>query len=365
MSVRTYVRTHDKATVYCAVWYLKDGSRCVRKVRTVKSDAPQRDHDRARTAALKHSHDQRIEVENDTWVDPKGARGSRVTVHALIGRFLKNYHSRADKPRYYQNRAAHWKRLLKNKPADQLTTRDVDDFRNAREREGTTAATLRKDLVALGTMLRWAVARKYVTFNAADSKLIQRPAKPRPDPRPMSDDEVAALLGELDPGWADVVTFILETGADIGEVTALTWTKVDLSRRLIDLPRAKTGVGRSLPYGSNERLRAILERAAQQPGPSGHVFVRNGEPISFRAAQSAMWRARGAAKLSRARPFKVLRATFATRKAMEGVDVPTIAALMGLTSSHVFEHYIRPTGAHLESAMASSTQRRTKDSISE
>jgi hypothetical protein len=34
------------------------------------------------------------------------------------------------------------------------------------------------------------------------------------------------------------------------------------------------------------------------------------------------------------------------------VDVPTIAALMGLTTSHVLEYYIKPSGAHLIAAMA-------------
>jgi hypothetical protein len=41
------------------------------------------------------------------------------------------------------------------------------------------------------------------------------------------------------------------------------------------------------------------------------------------------------------------------------VDVPTIAALMGLTTSHVLEHYVKPSGFHLEAAMADGEGGRT------
>ena len=47
------------------------------------------------------------------------------------------------------------------------------------------------------------------------------------------------------------------------------------------------------------------------------------------------------------KPWKSLRATFATRQAEAGLDVPTIAALMGHTTAHILEHYIKPSGAHL------------------
>jgi site-specific recombinase XerD len=61
---------------------------------------------------------------------------------------------------------------------------------------------------------------------------------------------------------------------------------------------------------------------------------------------------------NKAKPWKSIRATFASRKAEDGVDVPSIAALMGLTTAHVFEHYFRPTGLHLEAAMADRRSRR-------
>lgn len=76
-----------------------------------------------------------------------------------------------------------------------------------------------------------------------------------------------------------------------------------------------------------------------------------GAPIVTEAAKSAMRRAWKAAGITKARPWKSLRATFASRKAEAGVPVPIIAELMGLTTTHVLEHYVKPSGAHLAEAM--------------
>lgn len=44
-------------------------------------------------------------------------------------------------------------------------------------------------------------------------------------------------------------------------------------------------------------------------------------------------------------------------KAEAGIDVPTIAALMGLTTAHVLEHYVKPSVLHLVDAMQDSLAR--------
>jgi site-specific recombinase XerD len=82
------------------------------------------------------------------------------------------------------------------------------------------------------------------------------------------------------------------------------------------------------------------------------VFLHDGVPVKPQAAKTAMRRVWKRAGITKPRPWKTLRATFATRKAEAGVDVPTLAALMGLTTSHVLEHYVKPSGVHLAGAMA-------------
>ena len=75
--------------------------------------------------------------------------------------------------------------------------------------------------------------------------------------------------------------------------------------------------------------------------------------MGVEAVKSAMRRAQAKAKLTtKSRPWKSLRATFATRANERGVPVPTIAKLMGLSTAHVLEHYIRPSDEHLEDSMS-------------
>lgn len=145
----------------------------------------------------------------------------------------------------------------------------------------------------------------------------------------------------------------LATGADRGELVGLNWHRhVDRDRRLLILPRAKTNVGRTIPYAKNATIKRILSEAWRVRHPSGAVFLRDGQPVRHEAVKTAMRRAWAAALGSHPKPWKTLRATFATRASERGVDVPTLAALMGLTSAHVLEHYVKPSGRHLADAMA-------------
>ena len=54
---------------------------------------------------------------------------------------------------------------------------------------------------------------------------------------------------------------------------------------------------------------------------------------------------------TKTRPWKSLRATFATRLNSQGTTVPTIASLMGLTSAYVLDFYILPGEEEKRQAM--------------
>ena len=58
------------------------------------------------------------------------------------------------------------------------------------------------------------------------------------------------------------------------------------------------------------------------------------------------------AKIQKRRPWKSLRATFATRKHTAGYDAQTLAAMMGLSLAHVLEHYVKVDQQRLEEAMS-------------
>ena len=100
-------------------------------------------------------------------------------------------------------------------------------------------------------------------------------------------------------------------------------------------------------------IRRILREAGKVRHPSGTVFLGDtGQPVTLEGSKSRMRRVWKKVLQDRPRPWKTLRATFATRQVEWGTAVPVIAELMGLTTAHVFEHYVKPSGVHLEDAMA-------------
>lgn len=355
MAVRKEIRKKDGATVYSAIFTGPQGNQLVRKHRSVKKDALQKEHDRAYTSTEKFAQDSRIEIENGTWLDPKGPAEKAISFERLVAKFLKTYRPLDRETTYYQERSAVWlKYFPRKKPASGITEHAVGEFAKERGKEvGPT--TVRQDLVSLSKLFRWAIARRILDRNPAHPDLVPRPSKARPDPQPWSDAEEAQLLaelgGELEP-YRRVVEFAFLTGADRGEILDLRWKAVDRERTRLRLPRSKTGVDRTIPYGQSKRLSALLEAAWAQRGESDRVFVRaDGKPHGMDAVKSAIRRAMDRAKITKTKPWKSFRATFATRKVEQGLDSATIAALLGLTTTQVLEHYVKPSGKYLEKAM--------------
>ncbi len=372
MAVRKHVRARDGATVYYAVFRGPDGMQRVRQVRSVPEGATQKKHEYAETAARKYAQDARAAVESGTWVDPKQAE--KITFGDLVKKFLKNYRTRSGSIVYYEQRSIIWLRHFgATRAAESITVRDVDRFKRLRLKQ-VNAGTVRQDLTSLSTLFRWARERRFLADNPADPDMVKRPSKPRPIPYPLTPEEEFALIEAASPALRPMIELALETGADRGELIALDWDRhVRRAEQLLTLPRAKTGIPRTIPYGANSRIRRIIREASVvRSKDSSRVFLWNGAPPALEAVKSAMRDAWGAVFPCRcadregnphnpregcptrlkSKPWKSLRATFATRKSEAGVDVPTLAALMGLTSAHVLEHYVKPSGRHLAAAMA-------------
>jgi integrase len=151
----------------------------------------------------------------------------------------------------------------------------------------------------------------------------------------------------------DVAKVILHTGMRPEEVFRLELRNVDLRRKTIFNPWGKTDAARRAVL-LDEDASAIMKRRidlAQQacsrfafwsPGGPGRA-ANTGRPIgSVRKAHDA---AIERAEIPHFRLYD-LRHTFATRAAQAGVDVLTLAALLGHKSVQMTSRYVHPTDAH-------------------
>lgn len=356
MAVQRYKRK-DGSTAYLAIYRGPEGQRYAAKVKTVKADATAKDHERAELAARVRASELRCSVENGTWTPPAEEAGPKfLGLHELVDKFLKEYRSRSGSVAYYNDPAKAWKRLMPDRPARAVTVSHVEAFAKARAKE-VGPSTVRKNLVALGTLFRWAQARGYVAGNPADPEKVRRPAEP-PHRAEYLTAEAERKLLEASPPWLQrVIRFAINTGLDRAEVCGITWDRVDEAAGVIWAPREKTGAHRAVPI--NATLRAILKEAKEVGGigDAHRIFLDAGRhAIHPEALKSALRRAYADAKLPGRQPFKILRHTFASRLAMAGVSLTAIAKLLGHTTAQITERYAHLSPSFLRDAMATLDQ---------
>ena len=153
-----------------------------------------------------------------------------------------------------------------------------------------------------------------------------------------------ALTGRL-AYLKPIVRLALLTGMRRGEIYGLQWEVVDFTRRLLTLSVTKSGRSRFIPIST-----AVIELLTSlHPQPSGPVFVD--ERGRQRKHNQFDWEdARRLAQLQNFR-FHDLRHTAATRLAESGVDVFTIAALLGHTNVQMTARYAHATGEGMRKAV--------------
>jgi integrase len=253
-------------------------------------------------------------------------------------------------------------RYFHGKWMDAITPEMVEEFRTSRLRE-TRWAKLREkkgkdkdgSTVSPSTVNR-ALATLRLIYNRQGLKSPTRKgmfAKEEGQTRVVTIDEETHYLRESSQPLRDIATLILHTGMRPEEVFRIEVSNVNLRFKTIFNPWGKTKAAkRSVPL--DEEALAILkhrveiaERARSRYvfwSPKGPGRPENKErPIgSIRKAHDA---AIDRAGLEHFRLYD-LRHSFATRAAQAGVDVLTLAALLGHTTVQMVSRYVHPSDAH-------------------
>ena len=133
-----------------------------------------------------------------------------------------------------------------------------------------------------------------------------------------------------------------------GEITSLTWDKVDLKTGFIRLVAedTKTNEKRAIPI--SPFLRTTLEEIRKEQREEkiaalrGHVFTWQGKPIGRQGWKRSWATACCKAGLDELH-FHDLRHTFVTRKVREGWDYKRIMTITGHKTFAVFQRYNNPT----------------------
>jgi integrase len=229
----------------------------------------------------------------------------------------------------YGTRRGHLKRVLGHIPMAGLTGRDLRDYVRTRKTERAADVTVAGELAALQGALNFGRLERLHDLDLVVPKFVNpKPARKKVTP---TRGDVADALEQLD-GWTHVAVVLgFATGMRVGEISALTWSDVDLERAELTVPKSgKTG-SRWVPLG--EHAVEVLEAWREtQLGDDPRLLGVAPSTVTTqlcRALQAAGCRW----------TFHGLRRLAVDEMARNGVDPATAASITGHSVKTMMKHY--------------------------
>lgn len=215
-------------------------------------------------------------------------------------------------------------------------------------------ATINRYIAALSAVLSIA-AKEWQWLERSPMDAVAKRKEPAGRVRYLGDTEREALL-KAASGHADLYLFIvlaLSTGARKSEILTLEWRQVDMARRVIYLEHTKNGERRTLPL-VGPALVLLQERAKVRRLSSPLLFPSHRDarkPIDL----GKPWR--DAISAANIENFRIhdLRHSCASYLAMAGVNMGTIAEILGHKSLQMTRRYAHLSTEHLAGVLENVT----------
>ncbi len=230
----------------------------------------------------------------------------------------------------------------------------VEDYKRWRiEEHQIRPCTLRNNLVNLGMYFRkWAIPRRQTDRNPLEN--VSKPSVAQEGrTRVLSIDEERKYLkaaAKESAALHDLARLMLETGARPEEILRARVDCFDAKKRTLLIPGGKTRAARRTLTLTTDAY-AVLAFRAKQSKASPWLFPsprKAGEHLTKLNAQHDA----ACAAASMSFTLYDLRHTFATRMVESGVELPTLASILGHSGLTMVMRYVHPTAASQAAAMA-------------
>jgi site-specific recombinase XerD len=238
---------------------------------------------------------------------------------------------------------------FRGRPAESITPRELERFlvQNAEENDWAPA-TINRYRALLSLVYRLGIENGKVKDNPA--RLVKHRQENNARVRYLSPEEETRLRAYIQATYPEHIPELdlaLHTGMRLGEMYSLTWENVNMSRKVVTIPRSKNGEKRHVPLNATA-LSALAEVRKRSDGTGPVVRNLDGEPL----AGPRYWfePALPKAKIRRF-SWHCLRHTFASRLVMAGVDLRTVQELMGHKSIEMTVRYSHLAPKHTLAAV--------------
>jgi len=254
-------------------------------------------------------------------------------------------------------------RHFRDLPLDKITTEEVERFKTTRAGEFKTIrgdgksrtktgkklrpATVNRELACLKALFNFAIKSDVIAKNPVSR--VKFLAENNQQTRVLSYQEQQRYLRCASPLLRDVAALILETGMRPEEVYTIERPNVDLLRGWLQIPQGKTLAARRRINLTSAARDVLSRRLSRCETP--YLFPCESDPNrpvpKVNNAHDRAVRASGIAPLR----LYDLRHTWATRAAMSGIDLVTLAAMLGHSRIQMVLRYAHPTQDHQAKAM--------------
>ena len=248
-----------------------------------------------------------------------------------------------------------------NKTIEVLTDSDINGFIGSLFSEGLKITSIQRKLSALHGFYKYQIRHGYRDDDPMAR--IQRPAKGRPLPKTLSENDVFKLLEAPDTdtllGLRDrtMLEVLYASGLRVSELCGLERSNISLEQ----------GVVRVLGKGSKERLvplgdaardwlqRYFLEARPEFPDPRGPAVFpgRSGSPMTRQTFWHRLRHIAQVAGITAGLSPHTLRHAFATHLVNHGADLRVVQLLLGhedLSTTQIYTHVARERLKQLHTA---------------
>ena len=211
-----------------------------------------------------------------------------------------------------------------------LTRSDIDEYITMRANEGIKPATTNRELSAISALYRYFIREGLMTSNPARFQSRRKQGEHLPNTIPSEDlrKAYAHSVGVVHV-WIGLLS---TTGIRISELLGLNWEDIDFKSCSLEI-HGKGNKDR-IVYTTAEYL-DLMRQAYERNPTEGRIFR-----YSERDARHMIWEA--LKPWSRAKQLSphAIRHTFATSLARQGVNVATIATILGHNRIATTQKYI-------------------------
>jgi len=233
----------------------------------------------------------------------------------------------------------HLKSFFKGKTLQQITPWLIEKYKSERKQK-VKPSTVNRELDTLRHMLNMAVIWKNI--EESPYKGIKHFKVNNSNLRILSNSEFNDLYEAASSELRPILLTAYTTGMRLGEILNLKWKDVSLKEDYILVRDSKNYESRTISIHPTlgETFHHLKKRSESE-------FVFEGRKTIKRAWQKAL-RLSGIAHCR----FHDLRHTFASNLAMNGVDIVTVAELMGHKDLSMTKRYSHPSPQHKKQAIA-------------